>query len=170
MTTDLLDISFDAATDGDVDGRPEGRVVETSMVRLSLLLTTAASLLLSGCGKCEYDMATDATQAKANFQKLEKLADKSFTCYASKARVDMGPTASADSLVVGFPAEVSAEEVDKTIQAEFEKLGFKLDNTNTQDNGVIIHGFKSGDEGYVVSIGRVGDQPDVEIFHHTKPK
>ena len=51
-----------------------------------------------------------------------------------------------------------------------EKLGFELDNTQTQDNGVIIHSFKSGDEGYVVSIGRVGKQPDVEIFHHTKPK
>lgn len=141
------------------------------MVRLSLLLTTAASLLfLSGCGKCKYDMATDEAAAKANFEKLEKIADKSFTCYASKARVDMGPTASPDSLVVGFPEEVSAEEVDKTIQAEMKTLGFELDNTTTQDNGVIINGFKSGDEGYVVSIGRVGKMPDVEIFHHTKPK
>lgn len=147
-----------------------GSVVETAMVRLSLLLSTVASLLLSGCGKCEYDMATDSTEAKANFSKLEKIADKSFTCYASKARVDMGPSASADSLVVGFPEEVAAEEVDKTIQAELKKLGFELENTQTQDNGVIIHSFKSGDEGYVVSIGRVGKQPDVEIFHHTKPK
>ncbi len=147
-------------------------MLEASMVRLSLLLTVVASLHLSGCGKCEYrdDLATDAAAAKANFQKLEKIADKSFTCYAGKARVDMGPGASPDSLVVGFPQEVSAEEVDKTIQAEFKTLGFELENTTTQDNGVIIHSFKSGDEGYVVSIGRVGKQPDVEIFHHTKPK
>ncbi len=173
--TSLLDSCGEGCRPGSGHGaaeRPLDGVVETPMVRLSLLLTAVASLLLSGCGKCEYrdDLASDAEAAKANFSKLEKIADKSFTCYAGKARVDMGPSASADSLVVGFPEEVSAEEVDKTIQAEFKKQGFELENTQKQDNGVIIHSFKSGDEGYVVSIGRVGKQPDVEIFHHTKPK
>ena len=141
------------------------------MYRFFSVLLTATTLYASACGNCDYrdDLANDAAAAEANFKKLEAIADESFMCFAAKARIDLGPGASADSLQVAYPAEVKAEEVDKAIQDEFKKLKFELKKTQKQDNGVIIHTFGTDAEAYVVSIGRVGKQPNVEIFHTTKP-